>query len=124
MADAQDPHAVEDTIFDKIVRGVIPCSKVYEDDLVLAFNDITPQAPVHIVLVPKHRQGLTRLSKAEDSHKALLGHLLWAAAHIARLQGLEPGWRLVINDGADAGQTVFHLHIHILSGRPLAWPPG
>lgn len=123
MADQETPP-IEDTLFDKIVRGVIPCDKVYEDKLVLAFRDIAPQAPVHIILVPKDRQGLTRLSKATEENEALLGHLMWAAAQIAKQEGLEEGWRLVVNDGSLAGQTVFHLHLHILGGRPLGWPPG
>mmetsp|Transcript_29273 Transcript_29273/g.52353 ORF Transcript_29273/g.52353 Transcript_29273/m.52353 type:complete len:124 (-) Transcript_29273:2365-2736(-) len=121
-----DPPAAveEDSLFDKIVRGAIPSSKVYEDDLVFAFRDISPQAPVHIVLVPKNRQGLTGLRKADESHKALLGHLMWAAAEIARRESLDEGWRLVVNDGPSAGQTVFHLHLHILGGREFGWPPG
>lgn len=114
----------EDTIFGKIARKEIPSNVVYEDDLVLAFRDIAPQAPIHIVLIPKAKDGLTQLSRAEERHKALLGHLVYVAAEIARKEGLDDGWRLVINDGRNAGQTVFHLHLHILGGREMAWPPG
>ena len=121
----QPPPVEEDTVFGKIARKEIPSNVVYEDDLVLAFRDISPQAPTHIVLIPKAKDGLTQLSRAEERHKALLGHLVYVAAEIARREGLaEDGWRLVINDGRNAGQTVFHLHVHILGGRELAWPPG
>uniref|UniRef100_A0A0G4H9G3 HIT domain-containing protein n=1 Tax=Chromera velia CCMP2878 TaxID=1169474 RepID=A0A0G4H9G3_9ALVE len=113
----------EDTIFGKIVRGEIPCSKVYEDDKCLAFNDISPQAPRHILVIPKDKAGLSQLSKADESHKEILGHLMWAVSEIARKENLGD-YRLVVNDGAGAGQTVFHLHVHILAGRPLSWPPG
>jgi len=121
----QPPPVEEDTIFGKIARKEIPSNVVYEDDQVLAFRDIAPQAPIHIVLIPKVKDGLTQLSRVEERHKALLGHLVYVAAEIARKEGLaEDGWRLVINDGRNAGQTVFHLHLHILGGREMAWPPG
>lgn len=121
----QPPPVEEDTIFGKIARKEIPSNVVYEDELVLAFRDIAPQAPTHIVLIPKAKDGLTQLSRAEERHKALLGHLMYVAAEIARKEGLtEDGWRLVVNDGRSAGQTVFHLHLHILGGRELGWPPG
>ena len=112
----------EVTIFDKIVRGEIPSSKVYEDDLVLAFKDIAPVAPVHVLLVPKNRDGLDRLSHAEERHKALLGHMMVSVPKVAKAAGLSD-YRLVINDGAQAGQTVFHLHMHIIGGGHLKWPP-
>lgn len=118
------PKDDEDSLFDKIVKRQIPSNVVYEDDLVMAFRDIAPQAPVHVVLVPKNRDGLTRLFHAENRHEAILGHLMWAAAHIARLENLEPGWRLVVNDGVQGSQSVYHLHLHILGGRQLGWPPG
>ena len=91
---ALEPHIPSDdekTIFDRIVANEIPSAKVYEDDKVLAFRDISPQAPVHIILIPKERQGLTRLIQAEERHKAILGHLLWAAAEVARKENLSPG---------------------------------
>ena len=112
----------EVTIFDKIVKGEIPSTKVYEDDLVLAFKDINPAAPVHVLLIPKHRDGLDRLSHAEDRHKALLGHMMVTVPKVAKASGLGD-YRLVINDGARAGQTVFHLHMHILGGGQFTWPP-
>lgn len=118
------PKEDEDSIFDLIVKRKIPSAVVYEDDQVMAFRDITPQAPVHIVLVPKVRDGLTRLFNAEERHKAILGHLMWAASHIAKLENLEDGWRLVVNDGVNGSQSVYHLHLHILGGRKLGWPPG
>ncbi|MBF2099001.1 MAG: histidine triad nucleotide-binding protein [Gloeomargaritaceae cyanobacterium C42_A2020_066] len=110
------------TIFDKIIRRQIPASIVYEDDLTLAFKDVNPQAPVHLLVIPK--EPIPQLAQAEPSHQALLGHLLLVAQRVAAEVGLTNGYRLVINNGQDAGQTVFHLHIHILGGRPLAWPPG
>ena len=118
------PKDDEDSIFDLIVKRKIPSTVVYEDDEVMAFRDITPQAPVHIVLVPKARDGLTRLLNAEERHKVILGHLMWAASHIAKQENLEDGWRLVVNDGVNGSQSVYHLHLHILGGRKLGWPPG
>jgi histidine triad (HIT) family protein len=94
---------------------------VYSDDRCLAFRDVAPQAPVHLLVIP--REPLVNLADAGDEHEALLGHLLLVAARVARQEGLE-AWRTVINSGADAGQTVFHLHVHVIGGRPLAWPPG
>jgi histidine triad (HIT) family protein len=110
------------TIFDKIVKGEIPSTKVFEDELVLAFKDINPAAPVHVLLIPKNRDGLDRLSHAEDRHKDLLGHMMVTVPKVAKAAGLSD-YRLVINDGAGAGQTVFHLHMHILGGGGLKWPP-
>lgn len=110
------------TIFKKIIDREIPANIVYEDDLCLAFNDINPQAPVHILVIPKTTE-IDRLCNANVSHQSVLGHLLLKSAYVARAQKLED-YRLVINDGADAGQTVFHLHVHILGGRALGWPPG
>ncbi|CAI6000929.1 unnamed protein product [Closterium sp. NIES-65] len=113
------------TIFDKIVRKEIPANIVYEDDEVMAFRDISPQAPVHIILIPKNRDGLTQLCKAEERHAAILGKLLLAARKVAINEGLVPnGYRIVINDGPDGCQSVYHLHIHILGGRQMKWPPG
>ena len=111
------------TIFDRIIAGDVPAKKVYEDTLVLAFHDIAPQAPVHVLLIPKQRDGLTQLKFAEERHAAVLGHMLVTAPLVARLAGIDD-YRLVINDGLGAGQSVFHLHMHIFGGRNLSWPPG
>lgn len=110
-----------DTIFGKILRGEIPCDQVYADERCIAFRDVAPQAPVHVLVIP--REHLVNLAEAEASHAELLGHLLLVAAKVAKQEGLE-GFRTVINSGAEAGQTVFHLHVHVIGGRPLAWPPG
>ncbi|KAK9081765.1 hypothetical protein Syun_031211 [Stephania yunnanensis] len=112
------------TIFDKIINKEIPSNVVYEDDKVLAFRDIAPQAPVHIVLIPKVKDGLTGLSKAEERHCEILGYLLYTAKIVAKQEGLEDGFRIVINDGPNGCQSVYHLHIHILGGRQMNWPPG
>lgn len=112
-----------DTIFGKIIRREIPANIVYEDDLCLAFTDVNPQAPTHILVIPK--KPIPKLSEAEPADKELLGHLLLTVKEVAQQAGLqEGGYRVVINTGNDGGQTVFHLHIHILGGRPLGWPPG
>ena len=110
-----------DTIFGRILRGEIPCDEVYSDDRCLAFRDVAPQAPVHLLVIP--REPLVNLADAGAEHEALLGHLLLVAARVARQEGLE-AWRTGITSGADAGQTVCHLHVHVIGGRPLAWPPG
>ncbi|GAB4214176.1 MAG: histidine triad nucleotide-binding protein [Synechococcales cyanobacterium] len=110
-----------ETIFSKIIQRQIPADIVYEDDQVLAFRDINPQAPVHLLVIPK--QPIPQLAAATSDDQALLGYWLLTATQIAQKLGLE-GYRVVINNGAEAGQTVFHLHLHILAGRPLAWPPG
>ncbi|KAH8071437.1 hypothetical protein JL721_4415 [Aureococcus anophagefferens] len=113
------------TIFDKILAGDIPSDKVYEDDLCYAFRDINPVAPTHVLLIPKVRSGLTQLRHASPDQAALLGHLMSKVGAVAAAAGLgDAGYRLVVNDGADACQTVFHLHLHIIGGRELAWPPG
>ena len=111
-----------DTIFGKIIRREIPADIVYEDNLALAFRDVNPQAPVHILVVPK--EAIAKLSDAESQNHALMGHLLLTVKRVAEQQGLTNGYRVVINNGEDGGQTVHHLHLHILGGRPLAWPPG
>ena len=110
-----------DTIFGRILRGEIPCDQVYGDDLCLAFRDVNPQAPVHVLVIP--RQPLVSLAEAGPEHEALLGHLLLVAGRVARQEGLT-AWRTVINSGAEAGQSVFHLHVHVIGGRPFGWPPG
>ena len=112
---------VNDTIFGRILRGEIPCDQVYADEQCIAFRDVAPQAPVHILVIP--RDHVVNLAEAHQEHEQLLGHLLLVAAQVARQEGLE-GFRTVINSGAEAGQTVFHLHVHVMGGRPLAWPPG
>jgi histidine triad (HIT) family protein len=114
--------SMSDTIFGKIIRKEIPADIVYEDDLVLAFKDISPQAPVHILVIPK--KPLAQISDAESEDHALMGHLLLTAKRVAQQAGLENGYRLVINNGHDGGQTVYHLHLHILGGRQMQWPPG
>lgn len=111
------------TIFAKILRGDIPAHKVYEDDRVLAFDDVAPQAPVHVLIVPK--LALLNLNEASDEHEALLGHILVVARKVAELKGLAAtGYRVVMNNGDDGGQSVAHMHLHVLGGRPLRWPPG
>lgn len=112
-----------DTIFGKIIRREIPADIVYEDDQVLAFRDAAPQAPVHVLVVPK--RPLTNLLDTAPEDTLLLGRLMAAAAQVARTLGLgEGGFRVVVNVGPDGGQSVGHLHLHVLGGRPLAWPPG
>lgn len=110
------------TIFGKIIRREIPADIVYEDEHCLAFRDINPQAPTHVLLIPKKE--IARLADATDEDQAMLGHMMLAAGRIARELGVEDAFRLVVNNGADAGQSVFHLHMHIIAGRTLAWPPG
>ncbi|XP_020576676.1 14 kDa zinc-binding protein-like isoform X1 [Phalaenopsis equestris] len=117
-------ESVAPTIFDKIISKEIPSSIVYEDDRVLAFRDIDPQAPVHVLVIPKIRDGLTQLGKAEIRHAEILGHLLYAAKVVAAKEGIEDGFRVVINNGPSACQSVYHLHLHVLGGRQMNWPPG
>ena len=111
-----------DTIFTKIINKQIPADIVYEDDLCLAIKDINPQAPVHLLLVPK--RPIDMLSNAKPEDQALLGHLLLVAGKITRELKVDGAFRLVINNGKEGGQAVFHLHAHILAGRPFRWPPG
>ncbi|XP_076325250.1 histidine triad nucleotide binding protein 1 [Tachypleus tridentatus] len=111
-----------DTIFGKIIRGEIPAEFVHQDDKCVAFHDINPQAPVHFLVVPK--KPIPQLSKAEDSDEEVLGHLLFIAQKVAKDLGLNNGYRVVINDGQHGGQEVFHLHVHVLGGRQMIWPPG
>jgi histidine triad (HIT) family protein len=113
----------ENCLFCKIIDGTIPSARVFEDDVCVAFNDISPQAPTHILIIP--REHFDSLEKAENSHKETLGHLLLTAAQIAREKGFaEDGYRVVINTNTDGGQTVFHLHVHLLGGRQFIFPPG
>jgi len=111
-----------ETVFARIINREIDADIVYEDDLCLAFRDINPQAPMHILVIPK--KPIDMLVNAADDDQALLGHLLLTARAVAREQGHGDAFRLVINNGAEAAQDVFHLHIHILGGRPMSWPPG
>jgi histidine triad (HIT) family protein len=111
------------TLFEKIIAREIPADIVYEDDLVLAFNDINPQAPVHVLVIPK--KPIPRIAEAEPEDHQVLGHLLLKAREISADLGLqENGFRLVINNGNDGGESVPHLHLHILGGRAMEWPPG
>ena len=111
----------ETTIFSKIINGEIPCEKLHDDDHCIAFNDISPQAPVHFLVIPK--KNIVSLSECMQEDTNLLGHLLFTGSKIAKSKNLS-NWRTVINTGEESGQTVFHLHIHFLSGRKMNWPPG
>lgn len=111
------------TIFERIAAGEIPAKLIHKDDFVFAFHDINPQAPVHILIVP--RRAIPRLGAARDEDASVLSRLLLAARDIAKAQGLDrSGYRIVINNGPDAGESVPHLHVHLLGGRPMDWPPG
>jgi len=111
-----------DCIFCKIVAGEIPCSKVYEDADMLAFHDIAPQAPTHVIVIPKKE--IPSLDQLTEEDEALVGHLVLVVSKLARDLGLKGGYRMVVNCGPDAGQSVDHLHFHLLAGRQLKWPPG
>lgn len=111
------------TIFQKIIDREIPAKLAHEDDLCIAIHDVNPQAPVHVLIIPK--KSVPRLDAATTADQALLGHLLLTAAALARKLGIaESGYRLVINNGRDGGESVPHLHVHLLGQRPLGWPPG
>ena len=113
----------ENCLFCRIVEGEIPSSKVYEDDVCFAFNDISPQAPTHILIVP--REHFDSLDTASSEHRDAIGHIMLKAAEIARSKGFaDDGYRVVINTNRDGGQTVYHLHVHLLGGRPFIFPPG
>merc|ERR1712012_742837 len=112
----------ETTIFDKILDGSIPATFIHQDDKCVAFNDVAPQAPVHFLVIPRKR--ISMIEKAEDGDGDLLGHLMLTARKVAKEQGLEKGYRVVINNGVEGCQSVYHLHIHVLGGRQLNWPPG
>ena len=109
------------TLFTRIIEGEIPSTRVWEDDRCIAFRDINPTAPTHVLVVP--RQVITRLDQMTDADEALVGHLMHVAAQVARQEGLND-FRCVLNNGAGAGQSVFHLHVHVIGGRSLSWPPG
>lgn len=111
-----------DCIFCRIIRGEAPAKKVYEDELVFVFEDINPQAPTHVLIIPKKH--IVGLKEAQPEDAEIIGYLHLVAAQIARQRGVEDGYRTVFNVGPRAGQSVFHLHLHLLGGRSLRWPPG
>lgn len=112
----------EKTLFTRIIDRELPADIVYEDEHCVAFRDISPQAPFHVLVVP--RKPVVNVADATATDAEMLGRLLLAGAEIARRNGYGHAFRLVVNNGAEAGQTVFHLHVHVLAGRPFAWPPG
>ena len=112
----------EKTIFKKIIDGEIPAEIVYEDELCLAFRDISPQAPTHVLLIPKKE--IPTLDDLTDEDQHLMGHMVLAATKLAKQLGVDGGYRLVVNCGPEAGQEVYHIHIHLLAGRKMTWPPG
>ena len=114
--------SAEPTIFKRIIDKEIPADIVFEDDLCLAFRDVSPQAPTHVLVIPKKE--IASLADAEDCDSELLGHLLTTTRKVAHSLGLENGYRTIINTGEEGGQSVHHLHIHIMGGRNLSWPPG
>lgn len=111
-----------DTIFGRIIRGEVPARIVHDDDRCLAFHDVAPQAPVHVLVIPK--RPIPSLADTAPDDADLLGHLVFVATQLARSLGLADGYRLVVNCGRDGGQSVDHLHVHLLGGRRLGWPPG
>ena len=113
---------MSDTLFTKIINRKIPADIIYEDELCLAFNDINPQAPVHFLIIPKRQ--IATINDLQEGDQALVGHLFLAAKKIAQEKGFaEEGYRTVMNCNSSAGQTVFHIHLHVLAGKPLGWPP-
>ena len=110
------------TIFEKIISGEIPAEILQQDDLCLVIRDIDPQSPSHFLVIPK--KVIPRIGNAQKEDQATLGHLLLVAAEVAEKEKLEAGYRIVINNGSDGGETVPHLHVHVLGGRPMKWPPG
>ncbi|MDA7729743.1 histidine triad nucleotide-binding protein [Gammaproteobacteria bacterium] len=113
---------MESTLFEKIISREIPADIIYEDDKCIVINDIAPQAPTHLLIIPK--KVITMISKSDDDDVLVLGHLMIIAKKMASRIGLDDTFRLVVNNGAKAGQSVFHLHVHLLSGRIFSWPPG
>ena len=113
---------MSETIFTKIINREIPADIVYEDELCLGFRDINPQAPVHILIIPK--KAMAKLNDAAEADRELLGNLMLAACKIAAAEGVADDFRLVLNNGAGAGQEIFHMHFHLLAGRSFSWPPG
>ena len=127
IASSTDPaiNPQAPTFFDKLVSKQIPSTILYEDDECLAFRDINPQAPVHFLVIPKNKDGMNRLSNMREDQQNKVGHLMYVAQKVAHSEGCAAGgFRIVINDGASGCQSVYHLHIHVLGGRQLTWPPG
>ncbi|NXB11500.1 HINT1 protein, partial [Cnemophilus loriae] len=122
ISKAQAARPGGDTIFGKIIRKEIPANIIYEDEQCLAFHDISPQAPTHFLVIPK--KPIVRLSEAEDSDESLLGHLMIVGKKCVANLGLTNGFRMVVNEGPEGGQSVYHVHLHVLGGRQLGWPPG
>jgi histidine triad (HIT) family protein len=116
------PKTSPDCLFCKILAGEIPANRVYEDEFCIGFPDINPQAPTHLLIIPK--QHVASVARTSEVHKPLLGHMVATAAELARAQKLEKGYRIVVNTGDEGGQTVHHLHLHLLGGRHMTWPPG
>lgn len=113
---------MSDTIFTKIINKEIPAEIIYEDDLALAFNDINPQAPIHFLVIPK--KPISTINDIQPEDKAIVGHLYWVAAQIAQQQGFaKDGYRAVMNCNENGGQTVYHIHLHVLAGKAMGWPP-
>jgi len=119
---SEDANQQNGTIFDKILDGTIPAQFLYQDEKCVAFKDVAPQAPVHFLVIPRRR--ISMLQEAKESDSDILGHLLLTAKTVAQEQGLENGYRVVINNGVEGCQSVYHIHIHVLGGRQLNWPPG
>ncbi|KAF8385032.1 hint-1 [Pristionchus pacificus] len=119
---AQNASNEEDTIFGKIIRKEIPAKIIFEDEEVLAFHDVSPQAPVHFLVIPKRR--IDMLENAKESDSPLLGKLLLTAANVARTLNVKDGYRVVVNNGKNGAQSVFHLHLHVMGDRQMSWPPG
>lgn len=122
-AAASEADGAPSTIFDKIISGEISSDKIHEDDLCLAFRDVNPQAPVHFLVIPKNRDGLTQIRNAREDQKELLGHLMFVAQQLAQKE-CPGGFRIIVNDGKDGAQSVYHLHLHVMGGRQMGWPPG
>ncbi|XP_076445289.1 putative HIT-like protein Synpcc7942_1390 [Babylonia areolata] len=121
-AKAAAGKSAKPTIFSMILDKSIPADIIYEDDKCVAFRDVSPQAPVHFLVIP--RKPIPGLSDAKEEDQSLLGHLLMVAKQVAECEGLKNGYRLVINNGPDGAQSVYHLHLHVMGGRQMAWPPG
>nr|XP_035159952.2 adenosine 5'-monophosphoramidase HINT1 [Callithrix jacchus] len=121
IAKAQVARPGGDTIFGKIIRKEIPAKIIFEDDRCLAFHDISPQAPTHFLVIPKKH--ISQISAAEDDDESLLGHLMIVGKKCAADLGLNKGYRMVVNEGSDGGQSVYHVHLHVLGGRQMHWPP-
>eukprot|EP00092_Neocalanus_flemingeri_P068171 GFUD01083260.1.p1 GENE.GFUD01083260.1~~GFUD01083260.1.p1 ORF type:complete len:150 (+),score=47.20 GFUD01083260.1:40-489(+) len=122
MSEVTAANARRPTIFDKILDGSIPAQFLHQDDKCVAFKDVTPQAPVHFLVIPRKR--IPMIEEAENADSDLLGHLLLTARAVAKEQGLSNGHRVVINNGVEGAQSVYHLHVHVLGGRQMDWPPG